>query len=53
MKRTPLLMSIVTAVLLVLTTAGTSFSSVLGAPVPTTNTDAAAATAGFVAGPQR
>ncbi|WP_328834110.1 RICIN domain-containing protein [Streptomyces sp. NBC_00252] len=39
-------MSIVTAVLLVLTTAGTSFSSVLGAPVPATNTDAAAATAG-------
>lgn len=46
MKRKPILMSIVAAVLLVLTTAGTSFSSGLGAPASGAATSAVRATAG-------
>ena len=45
MERKPLLMSIAAALLLILTTAGTSFSSALGAPAPATKS-AAAASAG-------
>ncbi len=42
MERKPLLMSIAAALLLILTTAGTSFSSALGAPGPATESVAAA-----------
>ena len=45
MERKPLLLSIAAALLLILTTAGTSFSSALGAPAPATRS-AAAASAG-------
>ncbi|GHK02104.1 hypothetical protein SY2F82_39010 [Streptomyces sp. Y2F8-2] len=46
MKRTPLLMSIAAAVLLVLAAAGSSFGSGLGAPASATTTAAVRATAG-------
>src|SRR5689334_10609601 len=46
MKRKPLLMSLAAALLLVLTTAGTSFSSGLRAPASATKTPAAAASTG-------
>src|SRR5690242_12832986 len=46
MKRKPLLMSFAAALLLVLTTAGTSFSSGLRAPAAATKTAAAAASTG-------
>ncbi|MDX3762335.1 ricin-type beta-trefoil lectin domain protein [Streptomyces sp. AK02-04a] len=46
MKRKPLLISIVAAVLLVLTAAGTSFSSGLGPPTSATTTGALSPTAG-------